>query len=282
VKMFEGRLLHLLDPLVAQRVSLVFASFTLWSLLFLLVYSRPTSQRLKFRAEENKVGIRTHRAELAFRSVAIIHALIVAIGAFSLVALRKESNLYVNNLFQPLTWPVFTVYNEDAITYACVSAGYFIADFILCVVQVEEQGFQFVIHAITGLSGCVFCLIYGEGLLYLMLLMLFEVSTPFLHLMWWLGEYGFKQTLIYNVNGMLLATSFTWFRLVIGTPVLLKMVYELHTPPEMYRHGLPMRTVFTLAPLAMETLNVLWGFKLWLGILKIAGLVKSSKKKKEL
>ena len=278
--MHEGSALHLLDNDIAQRISLVFFSFICWSLLFLAIYSRPTSMRIKTKAEQGKIGVRTHRSELATRLVAGIHATLVSIGAASFVFFRKDSNLYVKYLLEPLTWPSFTTFNEDAIFYACVSAGFFIADFILCVVQWEEQGTEFVIHAAAGLSGCLFCLLFGEGLLYLMLLMLFEVSTPFLHFRWWLLEYGFKDSIIYIVNGLFLVFSFTIFRLVIGTSVLLRMVYELHTPPEMDRHGLPMRIIFTIAPLTMIYLNTTWGILLWKGFLKALGVVKSTSKTK--
>jgi len=280
--MLEGQALHVLSPRLAQRVSLVFFAFMCWSALFLFIFSRPTSQRLVEKANLLNVGIRTHRAELATRSVAMIHASIVACGAGSLVFFREDSNLYVDwrKFTQPLTWPNFDVYNEDALFYACVAAAFFIADLILCVVQYEEYGFQFVVHAAAGLTGCVFCLFSGEGLLYLMLLMLFEVSTPFLHLRWWLIEYGYKNGILYVINGLILVFTFTLFRLVIGVPVLMKMVYELHTAPERDRHGLPMRITFTVAPVIMTVLNVAWGSALWKGLLKAVGILGRSKAKK--
>jgi len=259
---------------------LVFFAFSCWSFLFLMIYSRPTSQRLQKKAEEEQIGIRTHRAELATRIVAGIHAVIVACGAGSLVFFRESNNsLYVKKFFEPMTWPSFVSKSDEAILYACISAGFFIADFILCVVQHEEHGNQFVLHAAAGLTGCVFCLVFGEGLLYLMLLMLFEVSTPFLHMRWWLLEYGFKDSIFYLVNGLLLVATFTTFRLVIGTPVLMKMMYELHTSPEKERHGIPMRVIFTLAPMTMIILNSVWGFALWKGMFKALGIIKPHPKK---
>jgi hypothetical protein len=277
--MFEANLFHVLPDPVAQRLSLVFFSFALWCSLFLLVYSRPTSQRLKSKAERENVGVRTHRAELATRVTATIHAVLVSVGAASLVFFRKDSNLFVYQLFKPLTWPSFITYNEDAIAYACFSLAYFVADFMLCVIQVEEQGIQFVVHALVGMSGCIFCVFNSEGLLYLMLLMLFEVSTPFLNLMWWLKEYQFEHSLIYTLNGIMLVFTFTTFRLIIGCPVLLKMVYELHTEPEKDRHSIGMRVIFTLAPLAMMILNLAWGYKLWRGMFKTLGWLPSRPKK---
>ena len=278
--MLEGKALHILDNNVAQRISLVFVSFIIWSLIFLVFYSRPTSIRLIEKALELKIGVRTHRAELATRAVAMLHAAVVACGAGSLVFFRRnDSNLVVDNMLDPFSWPSFVTYNEDAIFYACVSAGFFIADFILCVVQFQEQGWQFVIHSLAGLSGCLFCLLYGEGLLYLMLLMLFEVSTPFLHIRWWLIEYGFKDGILYVINGLILVVTFTIFRLIIGIPVLAKMVYELHTAPERDRHGVPMRAIFTMAPIVMCILNSIWGLLLWKGLLKAVGCLVSRREK---
>jgi hypothetical protein len=277
---FEGKLLHVLDNDVAQRVAVTFFAFMVWSLLFLFVYSRPTTKRLVNKANELKVGFRTHKSELANRTVAVIHAATVAAGAGSLVFLRKStSSMYVEKLTAPLTWPRFDTFSDDAVFYACLSAGFFVADLILCVVQFEEQGMQFIVHAIAGMTGCVFCIASGEGLIYLMLLMLFEVSTPFLHLRWMLMEYDMKDSIIYIINGLALVVSFTLFRLVIGIPVLAKMVYELHFTPERDRHGWPMRITFTLAPLAMCVLNSMWGLALWRGFLK--AIFGKSKKHKE-
>lgn len=278
---YEGQIFHLLDEAVAQRIVIVFLSFCFWSALFLLLYSRPSSERLRKKANAFGVGIRVHRAELAQRSVAALHALLVGAASFSIVFLRTEScNLVIPKLLEPSTWPTFEVYNEDALFYICVTCGFFVADVILCVVQYEEQGLEFVIHGVAGLTGCVFCLYTGEGLLYLMLLMMFEISTPFLHMRWWLIEYGFKTSIVAVVNGLALVGAFTTFRLVIGTPVLLKMIYELHTPPEMHRHSLAMRLTFTVAPLAMIVLNAYWGWLLWRGFLQTIGVLAHKSKSK--
>lgn len=273
---YEGQVFHVLDQALAQRVVVVFCSLFAWALLFLALYSRPTTERVRTKAEQFKIGVRTHRAELATRSVAALHAAFVAYGAVNLVFWRQtSSNLSVQHLIQPSTWPKFNVYNEDALFYACVSCGYFVADLIQCVIQYEEHGVAFVMHALAGLSGCVFCIFTGEGLLYLMLLMLFEISTPFLHMRWWLIDYGYKQSLLYKVNGLILVFTFTLFRLVIGTPVLFKMVMDLHTEPEMHRHDLPMRITFTVAPLTMVMLNTTWGVALWTGFLQTIGVIKT-------
>jgi hypothetical protein len=101
-------------------------------------------------------------------------------------------------------------------------------------------------------------------------------------LRWWLLEYGYKGSPVYAFNGLALVFAFTIFRLIIGTPVLLKMVYELHTLPEKERHGIPMRAIFTLAPLAMVVLNSFWGLALWKGLFKALGFAGSKKDKNKL
>jgi hypothetical protein len=270
------------SPQLAQRAALVLASFAFWSVLFLSIYSRPTSSRLEEKAEKLEIQVRVHKAELATRVCAIGHAVILSLGSFYITFLKSNSSLRIYSLTNTSTWPGFTAENELAIWITCISAGYFVGDFILCFVQMEEHGLQFVIHAIVGLVGCMEVIIHNECLIYMMFIMMFEFSTPFLHFRWLLIEYGMKDSKEYLYNGLCLVAMFTWFRLVFGVPVLLQFSYKINTYPENLRHSYFMRLVLTAAALSLTTLNITWGTALWKGMFKALGMSGSKPIKSEI
>jgi hypothetical protein len=275
---FELQLMYMLHANVAHRVSVVLFSFIFFTLLFLLIYSRPTSERVRRNAGVKKVGVRTYRAQLATKLVSFIHASIVSLGSISLLSSRNELKLW-DKLFEPF-WPVYNGNEDEVIFYACVSTGYFIADFILCVVQVEEHGVAYVLHAIASLCAGVFWLVNDEGVLYVLLLLLFELSTPFLNIRWLLSEYGYENSPLYLVNGLAFVLSFVFSRVILGVPLLMKLMYEMNSAPVKDRHHILTRLVFTVMPFCMIFLNIYWGFKVIKGFLKAAGFIKSNEKGK--
>jgi hypothetical protein len=106
--MKEAAVFHFLSQELSTRLTVVFASFVFWSLLFLAVYSRPTTSRLLAKTEEGKIGVRTHRAELATRTVAALHAALVGLGALNMVFFRPESSMYVPS---DLYFEYISIYN---------------------------------------------------------------------------------------------------------------------------------------------------------------------------
>ena len=145
----------------AHNLSNISASFLTWTTLYLIVYSRKTSDRIK---QTSPNAIRLKRQELGVKIVSILHASYTAYGA------RK--------CLQDFNGLDFFSRSEGAAHYASVAAGFFIADFILCVILIEEHGVEFVIHAIAALGGSLFVSLTGIGHQYFLHLLLFEASTP--------------------------------------------------------------------------------------------------------
>ena len=290
MKVNEAVVFHALSPQTAQRLAVSFCFFVAWMLLFLLLYSRPTSRRVLEKTQQGaQKALRLERQELATRLTALIHAALVAVGAASLVFFRPDSPLYVTDLLKWDTWPNFNQTDERAVFYACAEVGYFVADFLLTVVLLEENGMQFLVHAVAGLSGALWCSLADRGLVYLMVLSMFEFSTPFLHIRWIFLDYNWASSsshggllgTLYVINGILLVFSFTLFRIVIGIPVIFKLAYELHFTKLAQTETPAMRYFFTLAGFAMCVLNLTWGKALWLGLLRTVGLIKRKPHDKE-
>jgi hypothetical protein len=275
----ETSLFTFLSPHTSSRISAFFIFYLIWSAIWVILYSRPTSERVVTKAQKQKhQSHRLERQELATRMVAFLHAALVGLGSASLLFYRSDSPLYVRSLTDWKNWPNFDAHDQRAIFYASASVGFFVADFMLTVILLEENGIQFVVHAIAAGSGSLWTALNDRGEVYLMLLMLFEMSTPFLHMRWFLLEYGYKKTKFFIINGLLLVFFFTLCRIVIGFPVIAKLIYELHLTPLAQRETPTMRWFFTFAGLAMCVLNTVWGFKLWVGLFKAVGLISEKKK----
>lgn len=236
----------------AHSLSNISISFFTWTTIYLIIYSRRTSDRIKQKSSL----IRLKRQELGVKIVSILHAVYTTYGA---------SQCLKN--FDLVKFDFFT--KSEAVThYANVAAGFFIADLILCVILIEEHGIEFVIHAIAALGGSLYVSLTGIGHQYFLHLLLFEASTPFLHIRSLLLEYGYGKSRIANLNNLVFLLVFGYVRLFRGIPIIVQMCYELIISKSLSK---PVIVFFVTAGIAMSTLNIYWFSKI------LAGLVKSLK-----
>lgn len=236
---------RLLSDENAHSISDISLSFLTWTALYLAIYSRKTSLRIKQKAPDT---IRLKRHELGVKIVSILHAAYTAHGA----------HVCLNDFKGDLN---FFVKSEAAVHYANVSAGFFIADLILCIILIEEHGIEFIVHAISALGGSLFVSMTGVGHQYFLNLLLFEASTPFLHIRSLLLEYGYGKTLVAQLNNLIFLLTFGYFRLYKGIPVIAKMCYGLVTdiPRPL---STPASVFFVTAGISMSCLNIFWFTKI--------------------
>jgi hypothetical protein len=246
----------------AHNISDISLSFLTWTAMYLAIYSRKTSTRIKEKAPDN---IRLKRQELGVKVASILHAAYTAYGAS--VCLKD---------FESVKGLDFFVKSESAAHYANVSAGFFTADLILCVLLIEEHGFEFVIHAISALGGSLFVSMTGIGHQYFLNLLLFEASTPFLHIRSLLLEYGYGKTAIAQLNNLIFLLTFGYFRLYRGIPVIAKMCYSLinDVPRPL---STPATIFFVTTGISMSCLNVIWFTKILKSAIKAIKVFKEKK-----
>ncbi|KAI8322009.1 hypothetical protein GQ54DRAFT_304328 [Martensiomyces pterosporus] len=97
-----------------------------------------------------------------------------------------------------------------------VTVGYFLWDIINTYNNVDINGWGFMVHAVMSFG--VYLLSYTPFLQYYgACFMMFEVSTLFLNLHHALEDMGFKDSILYFINGMALVSSFFFARIVYGT-----------------------------------------------------------------
>lgn len=236
----------------AHNLSEITISFLIFTSIYLIIYSRRTSLRIKQKAAYT---IRLKRQELGVKIVSIFHAIYTSYGA----------NLCLQQFGQNFS---FYSKNDSSIHFANVSAGFFIADLILCIILIEEHGIEFVIHALCALTGSIYVSMSGIGHQYFLNLLLFESSTPFLHIRFLLIEYGYGKTLIAKLNNLIFLLTFAYFRLYLGIPIIIKMCYNLIIEKPL---SISMIGFFIMSGIAMTILNIYWFIKI------VKNAIKSNK-----
>lgn len=230
----------------AHGMSNIMISFLTWTTLYLIPYVRKTSERI------NKItpfAPRLKKQELGVKIVSIIHALYSTYGAYTSLNEIKG--------FSPDD--ILTIKSEWSSYYANVTAGFFIADLILCIILAEEYGPLFIVHAISALSGSLYVSMTGIGYYFFLNLLMYEASTPFLHIKHLLSDYGHGKTMISNINDLLFFLFFFYFRIIKGIPILLTMFYTLITKKTL---PLPYTVFFIVFGSLMGSMNIYWFIKI--------------------
>ena len=272
---------EVLDDDVARKLAVILLSFVAFHALWLAFYVRRTSHRIRRKINHHGHGvlsIRLERAELATRMASTVNALILFVGGLRLL-LDRDSHLFVEDWFAPESWPALVTPCKPAAFVACIACGYFLGDISMSAILYEEYGMQFLVHAAVSLGGSLYGALTERGLVFLCILYLWEGSTPFLNLRWWMLEYGYKDSILNKINGLLLVITFTLFRLVVGVPVLTLLVLQLGDENRMRDISLPTRVMFAVFSLAGCSLNIMWGRKLLVNFLRQIGVLKRRERK---
>ncbi|KAL9004993.1 MAG: hypothetical protein Q9188_002207 [Gyalolechia gomerana] len=150
------------------------------------------------------------------------------------------------------------------------AAGYFAWDLLVSIEDVDVHGWGALFHAASALAVSMmgfrpFLNYYGVNLI------LYELSTPFLNIHWWLDKVGMTGSTLQLVNGIALLTTFGGSRLVWGTYQNYSMYKDIwkavNNPGE-----LPVPSWLALAYLASTTalscLNFYWFGKMMQAVAK--------------
>ncbi|KAL8773237.1 MAG: hypothetical protein Q9209_001915 [Squamulea sp. 1 TL-2023] len=140
------------------------------------------------------------------------------------------------------------------------AAGYFAWDLLATIQDIDVHGWGALAHAASALTVSMigfrpFVNYYGLNFI------LYELSTPFLNIHWWLDKLGMTGSTLQLVNGIALLATFGGSRLIWGIYQNYGMYTDiwraLHTPGE-----LPVPPWLAIAYIASTTalsaLNVYW------------------------
>eukprot|EP01053_Blabericola_migrator_P002984 Blabericola_migrator_1__2983@NODE_1863_length_3639_cov_165_140538_g1192_i0_p2_GENE_NODE_1863_length_3639_cov_165_140538_g1192_i0NODE_1863_length_3639_cov_165_140538_g1192_i0_p2_ORF_typecomplete_len308_score53_05TRAM_LAG1_CLN8/PF03798_16/9_8e19TerC/PF03741_16/1_6e02TerC/PF03741_16/0_18DUF3169/PF11368_8/0_02DUF3169/PF11368_8/3_3e02_NODE_1863_length_3639_cov_165_140538_g1192_i025313454 len=219
-------------------------------------------QEERERIEEKKKKDKAFERACRVNGTAFLNAMIaVPISIITLFRLNEDHYQYESKLFD----------------FAClILLGYFAWDLVVSIKQVDYFGKAFIFHAIVSLAAN-YSLLYAQELRTSWLaaaLVATELSTPFLHVRWFLLQAKSKGWYLQIMNALFL-TAFIGYRL-IGVEVLaiIPFTRELLHWSKVHNKAPPMRLIFEgmIAWLWMA-LNYYWG------ILLIMTQVKQVKKR---
>ncbi|AET41039.1 Tda4p Ecym_7191 [Eremothecium cymbalariae DBVPG len=174
---------------------------------------------------------------------------------------------------------IFGYYNEYASMTAAISLGYFLWDLYICLKFFSFFGLGFLGHAIGSLA-VIFCSLMPSYQSWIGKFLVFEASTPFVNINWYITQVSRKTTKAivpawFNIiNGLLLLGTFFFTRICWGIIALVSLDYQVW---KQWNSDTPM-LVGLLVPtinLLMTILNIYWFYKM----IRIAKkMVNASKK----
>ena len=176
------------------------------------------------------------------RMVGFIHAIVIS--AMSLYVLVTVNELYEDKIFASHS-------NSEMILL--VTSSFFLWD-IITIVYYGDFGAEFLVHAVA--SFLVFFFSFWPFAQYFgLVFLLFEMSTPFLHMNWFFDKMNMTGSVLQLINAVFFVLVFFSVRLVFG------LYFSLMFFMESYKHfeKLPiMISFYWIANLVMNTLNIYW------------------------
>jgi TLC domain len=106
---------------------------------------------------------------------------------------------------------------EYARAISLVSAGYFVADTSIILKHFKEHGPEPLFHAVICVTFFVYSAAKHKMQYWVPRTLMFECSTPFVHLRWLLHALGRSKTRGYKINGLAMIGAFFACRIVYGT-----------------------------------------------------------------
>ncbi|CAH9074620.1 unnamed protein product [Cuscuta europaea] len=200
------------------------------------------------------------RVEWKNRGFSTFHALVVAVASLYLLV---GSNLFYDSSQEEL---VINRTSSFSNTILGISTGYFLVDLaMICYYFPALGGFEYIFHHGLSLLSILQSLLSGQGLIYILMVLFSEVTTPFVNLRWYLDAAGQKSSKLYLLNGV--ALFFGW----LVARIILFIYFFYH----MFTHFDQVKKVFLigfytllLVPPVLTAMNVFWFTKIAKGMVK--------------
>ncbi|VFQ76560.1 unnamed protein product [Cuscuta campestris] len=200
------------------------------------------------------------RVEWKNRGFSTFHAVVVA--AASLYLLVGSDLFYDGSQAES----VINRTSSFSDTILGVSTGYFLADLaMICYYFPALGGFEYILHHGLSLLSIVQSLVSGQGLIYILMVLFSEITTPFVNLRWYLDNASLKNSRLYLFNGV--ALFFGW--LVARILLFIYFFYHMFIHFDQVKKVYPMGfcTLLTVPPV-LTMMNLFWFTKIAKGMVK--------------
>lgn len=218
---------------------------------FAAVISRIISPIIFPKTYKNLYGIKRFNWDIHF--VSSINCLLVVILS---IPIFWDEELINDKVFG------YDTYAGNVYAIAC---GYFLWDAMVSLYHVKESGIGFVLHG-TCCFG-VFLFAYRPFLNYYgAVFLMFEISTPFVNIHWFMDKLGMTGTLPQLINGICLIVTFFCARIMFG----FYMSYHTFRSVIAVIDQVPtfLCVIYGTSNIILNCLNAFWFFKIIEAIVK--------------
>ncbi|KAL1537587.1 TLC domain-containing protein 4-B-like [Salvia divinorum] len=204
---------------------------------------------------------KTQRMDWNNRGISTLHAVFISIMSLYFV--------FWSELFsdQNHSAGLVTFRNSSISTFSLgLSVGYFLSDLaMICWQYPSLGGPEYVLHHSLSAIAVAYAMYMGEGQLYTYMVLISEITTPWINIRWYLDVSGLKKSTAYLINGVVI--FFSW--LVARICLFGYMFYHVyrHHNQVMRMHIFGSLLVFVV-PVALGIMNLMWFGKILKGMKK--------------
>lgn len=227
---------------------LLLANFLLHLVVYVLTGLISSKYFKAYKKAKEKGDTRT-LVEWRARADSMLHCCLITPISFLMLAFEKSLSGTVKSRLYGSTPLASAIY--------CFTASYFLLDLLLCICHHKIYGWQYIIHGFCSV------LLYSAAVLvpylqyYGFCFLLFEASTPFLNLTWYLKRFGYSDTSKQQVvTRALFAITFLIVRCMLGPYFSYFVWQDLLTTRHMPAF---VRALYLAANITMNGLNFIWG-----------------------
>eukprot|EP00297_Palpitomonas_bilix_P025673 CAMPEP_0113909914 /NCGR_PEP_ID=MMETSP0780_2-20120614/27168_1 /TAXON_ID=652834 /ORGANISM="Palpitomonas bilix" /LENGTH=235 /DNA_ID=CAMNT_0000905879 /DNA_START=228 /DNA_END=935 /DNA_ORIENTATION=+ /assembly_acc=CAM_ASM_000599 len=196
-----------------------------------------------------------------------VHAAIAVFLAGRELLTNKEMN---EDFFHVSPWAIITI---------IIMTGYFVNDMIIVLYWNKAWGdfLPMVLHHAVGITLFPLLIWYRCAFALYCYAAITESTTPFINARWYLSSMGYKNSIVYTINGLLIALS--WFIVrILGVVYMFFVAYNTYWN-DLWSLPLPLSLYICFGYGVAGFLNVLWFSKIMKGVMKVLSKQKPIEKK---
>jgi hypothetical protein len=227
---------------------------------FSIEYSSKYIWNIFFKEKIKKLPV-WEQKQFYTKTVAFCHAVIVSYMGINIlcgIIAKSEHD-------REIKFPINSVYfiNEEIKNTILITMTYFIWDIVTCFK--EQQPFDVFLHAFVGFFGSYIPYHYHVLPIYVIILLSYEISTPFLNLRWFLIKLEKSNNAFFTLIQNFFGYSFVFFRVFIGfcvcNVILTYDIYNNHNYFYENQLEFPFYFIITIKILS-DILNLYWTVKI--------------------
>jgi len=207
------------------------------------------------------------RANFESRFVSTAHAIYVTYGSTKCFLQVPLYTVLSGNVH------LITPSPEERIYWLCITAGYFIYDFLICLRWPNIGDFPTIFHHIVGILSFLAGIYYDFGTYVQIGFMMSEASTPFLNIRWVCMKLDYGESQLCTIVTYIFGFIFLIYRVVINAIIF--FTFNINWAILWGRYGASLYLFEVICGFAFLFVNLFW----FITIIKMA-LAKSKHKKK--